>query len=198
MYGDGFDVRIPLARFHPKEERRQEEEVGEQCDHNRHGRELAHARIGIERGEREDREPGRQDNRGSDDRATHGRERVPHRVVRCQPALATGAEVFAQEVHSVVHHNAERHRRDDRQGHVHPSHDERPHAEGRDGRNQVRDEGQRPEPGAPECDHQQARHEQERKRRTLEHALDVPLRDVGEHDRRPHALGVHRRRRILF
>ena len=97
--------------------------------------------------------------------------------------MATGGEVFAQEVDCVVDDDPERHRGDDRCGQTHIAHDVTPQAERHRRGEEVGYQAHQTEKHAPEHEDQNQRNQYHGDDRAAQHALNVALGQVGEDDR---------------
>ena len=114
-------------------------------------------------------------------RMAHRMERGAHGLRRGKPCTPR-FQVVAQEMNGVVHDDPEDDGDDHRRRNADVAHEIAPQAEAHEGGYEVRQEADETDPYAPEDENQDERDERHGENRAAEHAVDVALRQVGEHD----------------
>ena len=113
-----------------------------------------------------------------------------------EAALPPGPIVFAEHVHRVIDDKAEAGGGDDGGDDAYLADEDRPHPESDQHREEVRKQADEAQPDAAQGDDQGYGDEQEGERRTLQHAADVSVGQIGEHYGSAARLRSHRRRGV--
>ena len=100
-------------------------------------------------------------------------------------------------MHGVVDYDAERHSGDHRQRQPDLTDHDTPGAEGQRRRYQVWNQAQQPYLERAQREHQDQRNQHQRHRGAEQHALDITLADVAEHNGRAGAFVMHARRQVV-
>ena len=124
-------------------------------------------------------------------------ERIAHGIGGRQAFLPARAQVLAEKMHRIVHHDPQRHSGYHRQGQADLSHQQAPEAERHTRRHQVGNNADQADTQGAQCKNQDKRDEHQCQRRPGEHAADIARAYMREHQRGAGAMHLHGSRCIF-